>query len=100
MEWGLKDFRIISPHLFSAKANDKEYVFFVNIENHINYKLSKPNHDADFYVILIPNKNGDNLILLTRSDLMAHSECFLDFNWIASNLKKKLRIETDLLHVG
>jgi len=100
MEWGLKDFRIISPHLFSAKANGKEYVFYVNIENHTDYKLSKPTHDADFYAILIPNKKGDNLILLTKSDLMSHSGQFLDFNWIASNLKKKLRIETDLLHVG
>lgn len=92
LAWGMK-VKDVCPPLYTATKGEKENSFWIAIQNHRNSELdiTAPNVEADFAVIIIPNKRGDNLILLKDRDFRELPD--QTFVSIASKLIYKERIE-------
>lgn len=92
LAWGMsvKDVR---PPLYTATKDGKENSFWIAIQNHRNSELNiiAPDVKSDFVVIIIPNKRGDNLILLKDRDFRELPD--QTFVSIASKLIYKERID-------
>ena len=99
LEFGIGDVKVISPFLFSGspKGSNKRYEFHCHSENHVGAKLFIPKF-KDTLFMLIPNKKGDNFIVLKEADLKDKMNGMVDFKTLANVIKYKTRFETNILH--
>ena len=99
LEFGIGDVKVINPFLFTGcpKGSNKRYEFHCQSYNHIDTKIFIPKFN-DTLFILIPNKKGDNFIVLKESDLKDKMDGMVDFKTLANVIKFKSRFETDILH--
>lgn len=101
IEWGLRDIEFLSPQTFSAKKGNRRMSFHVHAENYDkDFTVSVPKFDTDFLLLFIPNKEGDNCVVITRADSWERIESRVDMTWISKKLKRKwnARLKTpDLL---
>jgi len=102
IEWGLRDIEFLSPQTFSACKGTRRMSFHVHAENYDkDFTVSIPKFDTDFLLLFIPNKEGDNCVILTRADTWEKRASRVDMTWIAKKLKRKwnARLQTpDILH--
>jgi hypothetical protein len=102
IEWGLGDVKFLSPQSFSGKKNGRVMTFHVHAENYDkDFTVSVPKFDTDFLLLFIPNKEGDNCVVLTRPDTWERTGQRVDMVWISKKLKRKwnARLKTpDILH--
>ena len=64
--------------------------FTVHAENYDkDFTVSLPRFDTDFLLLFIPNKEGDNCVILTRADSWERREDRVDMVWISKKLKRK-----------
>jgi len=90
IEWGLRDVKFLSPQTFSGSKNGRAMTFTVHAENYDeDFTVSIPKFDTDFLLLFIPNKEGDNCVILTRADSWERRESRVDMTWIARKLKRK-----------
>jgi len=90
MDWGLRDIRFLSPQTFSGKKDGRSMAFFVHSEEYDeDFKISIPHFDTEFLIVFIPNKEGDNCVVLTHADASEKIGCRVEMTWIAQNLKRK-----------
>lgn len=89
--WGMERVSSIPP-IYSAKRAGKEVSFTIDIIEHDDktITLSKKG-ESDYRVIIIPNKVGDNLILLESKDVRGRDA--MTFQELAPLIKYKERIE-------
>lgn len=92
IEWGLGDIKFLGPHSFRASFGGRQFSFHVEHVEHFNTMIDIPVFETDLLLLLITNKRGDNLILLSRKDMMEVMGTSIDFEWVAPFVKKKLRI--------
>lgn len=92
IEWGLGDIEFLSPSSFKAKGKDRKHTFHAIITSHYNTMVDIPVFDEEFLVMLIDNKEGDNLILLTHNDCVDVKGTSVDFHWLAPRIKKKFHV--------
>jgi len=95
IEWGLRDVKITSPSSFSATSMEKRIHFHVFIKNHRNafVDLGVDSVDEGVVLLLIPNKAGDNFVVIKSEDLSSINLRNLSFEEIAKTLKRKRRFE-------
>lgn len=92
LEWGLKVIAF-GPRSFQAVTEDGEIlVISCLIQDHVDSSLIIPKFNNSYLVICIPNKEGDNCVLLTRDDCINHFNQKVTFKWVAKTLRKKFRI--------
>lgn len=92
VEWGLGDIEFPSPYFFSGTFDGKRYTFHAIIVEHFNTMVDIPVFEEDFIFLLIKNKRGDNLILLTKNDCMEVMGTSVDFEWVAPKIKKRIHV--------
>jgi len=64
--------------------------FHVHAENYDkDFTVSIPKFDTDFLLLFIPNKEGDNCVILTRADTWEKRANRVDMVWISKKLKRK-----------
>jgi len=70
LSWGLRIKKSATP-FFVTNKNGKEITFYIEVLNHRNseLELTAPKKDADYAIVIIPNKRGDNLILFKFKEL-------------------------------
>lgn len=90
IEWGLRDIEFLSPQTFSACKKGRRMSFHVHAENYDkDFTVSVPKFDTDFLLLFIPNKEGDNCVILTRPDTWEKIGQRVDMVWISKKLKRK-----------
>jgi len=93
LDWGLRDVKVTSPFSFSARKNGLEMSFKCVIMYHNNGMVMMKKYDEDYLLLLIPNKKGDNFIVLTKEDCEEQMEELVSFEWLAPRIKRKTRFE-------
>jgi hypothetical protein len=90
IEWGLRDLKFLSPQTFSGRKGSREMTFTVHAENYdSDFSVSVPYFETDFLLLFIPNKEGDNCVVLTRADTWEKRGLKVDMTWISKKLKRK-----------
>jgi hypothetical protein len=90
-EWGLRNVKFLSPFSFSASKEGKEITFFVHVQDHTDkHEVSLPLFSEDYLILYIPNKEGDNCVVIDGKDCLG--QLTINFKWIAVFLKRKFRI--------
>jgi len=100
LEWGLNDVKVITPIFFSAKSKDsKEIEFMCSIQNHKDCTVSIPVF-KDILLMLIPNKKGDNFIVLDKKGCEGMMGKVITFKELANAIRRKTRFEAEgnILH--
>lgn len=100
LEWGLSDVKITTPIFFSAKTKKGDEVNFTCVmEDHEEMTVFIPEFDK-FLLMLIPNKNGDNFIVLDKTGCINMVNKRVTFKEIANVIRRKTRFEVtkDILH--
>jgi len=90
MDWGLGDVKFLSPQTFSGKKHGRTMSFFVHAEDYDkDFTISIPNFDTDFLIVFIPNKEGDNCVVLDGAEASEMIGKRVEMTWIANRLKRK-----------
>ncbi len=100
LEWGLSDVKITTPIFFSAKTEMGTDVNFTCVmDDHIDMTVFIPEFDK-FLLMLIPNKKGDNFIVLDKAGCKDIIGKRVTFKEIANAIRRKTRFEVtkDTLH--
>lgn len=97
VEWGLGNIKFLSPYSFSADFDGKTFTFHACQTEHFNTMVDIPEFDEQLMLMLISNKRGDNLILMTHRDCKEVMGTSIDFEWIAPRIKKKMEIKVRAL---
>lgn len=90
LEWGLRDIEFLGPHSFRVGKDGKKMTFYVHGQDHNNYSLDIPDSEEEYYIVFIPNKSGDNCVLLLGDDCRGKT---MTFEELAPLIKRKWRIE-------
>lgn len=90
MEWGLKNVKFVSPFSFCGSKEGKELTFQVSWQDHAeDFSLLIPEFNEQYLIMYIPNKKGDNAVLLTREDCLSSMGSRVNMKWIAERIKTK-----------
>lgn len=90
IEWGLRDVRFLSPQTFSGKKGERTMTFTAAMRNYDkDFMVPIPGFDTNYLILFIPNKEGDNCIILEEKKGVVWNEDKVSLNWIANNLKRK-----------
>lgn len=82
----------LGPSLFSGSKGGKVIKFKLNTSNYdADYMVRIPDTDgSDFVALFVPNKTGDNFVLL-ESSVVPEGGGQVSMQWIADNIKYKTR---------
>jgi len=90
IEWGLRDVKFLSPHSFSASNGTHTWCFYCCLHEYdTNFDLLIPEFDDDYLILSIPNKDGDNCVLLEKTDCAEFMNQKVSMKWIATKIKRK-----------
>lgn len=90
LEWGLRDITFLSPFSFRATKGSVNLTFHCIMTDHDNnLNIFIPKFTEEFLCLYIPNKKGDNTVVLTREDCKDVMGSKVSMQWIADKLKKK-----------
>ena len=93
LEWGMSDVKITTPIFFSAKTQKGDAVNFTCVmEDHKDMTVFIPEFDQ-FLLMLIPNKKGDNFIVLDHKGCESMMNQIVTFKQIANVVRRKTRFE-------
>ena len=101
VEWGLGGVKFLSPHSFSGKKGGVEISFYVHCEEYNeDFSVSIPEFTDDYLIVFIPNKKGDNCVIITKQDCEGKMSSLVNLKWISTKLKRKwdARITAPILH--
>jgi hypothetical protein len=100
LEWGLSDVKVTTPIFFSAKPKKggDSIEFMCVMQDHKDATIDLPVFN-DILLMLIPNKKGDNFIVLDRKGCQSMMGRNITFKELAGAIKRKTRFEvsTDIL---
>ena len=90
MEWGLRDVKFLGPFSFCGKKDNLNLTFHCVMNDHDDdFNVYIPTFTEKFLCLFIPNKEGDNTVVLTREDCKDVMGKKVSMRWIADKLKKK-----------
>lgn len=100
IEWGLSDFKVVSPLSFTAKRKGRELSFFCHISGYGGTSIEIPAFEEDFLMLLIEGKPKDNFIILNRKDIEQSIGQDISLSELPKIIKYKSRFEIkrDILH--
>ena len=81
LDWGLCDVKVTSLLSFSASKNGSGMSFKCVIMYHNNGMVMMKRFDEDYLLLLIPNKKGDNFIVLRKEDCEEEMDNLVSFEW-------------------
>lgn len=88
-EWGLTEVEAVAP-AFAGKSKGKTNKYCVSILDHKDSVIAIPDKGyCDYYIVVITNKRGDNLILL-KGDVRGES---LTFQELVPRIMWKTQVE-------
>jgi len=90
IEWGLRDIKFLSPFSFSGTKNGSEHTFYCIMKDYDKeFNVYIPSFTEQFICITLPNKSGDNSILLSNKDCEHVMGKKVSMLWLSEKLKKK-----------
>lgn len=91
-DWGMR-ITNLNPPFYETEKNEKTYRFWVGLNNHRDsvVDLKTPSKHFDYGVIVIPNKRGDNIVLVNGSDIKGLDS--ISFEALAKIILWKNRID-------
>lgn len=90
LEWGLRDVKFLGPFSFCGSKEDINLTFHCTMNDYdSDFNVFIPSFTEKYICIIIPNKKGDNSVLLTRDDCKGVMGSKVSMQWIAEKLKKK-----------
>lgn len=98
IEWGLRIVEFLDPFSFLAASTRTGVIVSVRCEvleqqrKNGTYCVDMTKPEEEYYIGIIPDKVGDNVVLI-KSDVMKDGCENYAYQWIAENLKAKLRID-------
>ena len=94
IEWGLRDVKFLGPFSFCATKNENKLTFHCTMSDHDkDFKIYIPKFTEQYICVTIPNKKGDNSVLLSREDCEGVMGTRVSMQWIADKLKKKWELK-------
>ena len=94
LEWGLRDVKFLGPFSFCGRKDKVNLTFHCVMNDYdSNFNVFIPSFTEKYICIVLPNKKGDNSVLLTREDCMDVMGGSVSMQWIADKLKKKWAME-------
>ena len=102
MEWGLADFKVVSPYSFTAKRKGKKLSFLCTALKYNKSDIPIGNFSEDFIMILIDGKPKDNFIIVKGSEIESFKGGRISLIDLSKVIKYKTRfyVEGDILHDG
>lgn len=95
IEWGLRDIKFLGPHSFSASKDGRVFEFDVCTSLHDdNFDVMLPTFDREYIIMFIPNKSGDNCVLMTKNDCVEKMGNKVSMKWVADRIKRKWHVRT------
>lgn len=90
MEWGLGNIKFLSPFSFCGSRGGKTMDFHVVFNEYDEvYDIDLPEFNEQFLILLIPNKPGDNTVVLSREDCKEKMGKKVSMAWVATRIKRK-----------
>ena len=90
IEWGLRDIKFLSPHSFSASNGSETWSFYASISDYDdNFDVELPEFEDDYVILFIPNKSGDNCVLMDKASCNMCMGQKVSMKWIAQRIKRK-----------
>ena len=90
MEWGLGNIKFLSPFSFCGTKGESELTFHVSIQDYDKgFNLLLPKFNEQFLILFIPNKSGDNTILLSKEDCEMKMGSLVSMEWLSKYIKRK-----------
>jgi hypothetical protein len=89
-EWGLRDVKFLSPFSFSGNKDGTTFKFHVAVSDYDKeFNVAIPTFTEPFIILFIPNKTGDNCVLLSMDRCSSELGKKVSMQWIADNLSRK-----------
>ncbi len=103
IEWGLRDIEFSAPKLSLPVRGTRPKCLSMSMRRTTIKTSRYPylNSTPIFLLLFIPNKEGDNCVILTRADTWEKRANRVDMTWIAKKLKRKWNANLkapDILH--
>ena len=90
MEWGLRDITFLGPYSFCGRKDNVNLTFHCIMQDYDkDFNVYIPEFSEKFICLVIPNKYGDNSVVLTREDCEPVMKSRVSMHWIAEKLKRK-----------
>lgn len=90
IEWGLRDVKFLSPYSFCGSKDSVNLTFHCIMSDYdSDFNVYIPSFSEKYICIVIPNKSGDNGVVLTHEDCREVMGKKVSMKWIAEKLKKK-----------
>ena len=90
VEWGLRDITFLGPYSFCGTKDNTNLTFHCIMQDYDqNFDVYIPKFDEKFICLVIPNKEGDNSVVLTRDDCKEVMGSKVSLEWIAQKLRRK-----------
>ena len=90
MEWGLKNVKFLSPFSFCGDKDGNTLTFHANIQDYDEgFCVVLPRFEEQFLILSLPNKKGENNVVLTKDDCAEEMGSKVSLEWIAPRIKRK-----------
>ena len=90
IEWGLRDIKFLGPQSFCGSKEGKTWSFFANVSEHDKeFDVFLPKFEDDYVILFIPNKVGDNCVLIDKASCTERMGQKVSMKWIAQRIKRK-----------
>lgn len=90
MEWGLRDVTFLGPYSFCGRKEDINLTFHCIMQDYDpNFDVYIPKFDEKYICLVIPNKTGDNSVLLSKDDCKEVMGSKVSLKWISQKLRRK-----------
>ena len=90
IEWGLRNVKFLSPHSFCASNETDTWSFHTYVSEYdAEFNVFLPEFDDDYIILSIPNKGGDNCVLMDKASCKECMNQKVSMKWIATRIKRK-----------
>jgi hypothetical protein len=90
MEWGLRNIAFLGPYSFCGNKDNVNLTFHCHMQDYDeDFNVYIPQFTEKYIMLIIPNKKGDNSVLLTKDDCADVMGSKVSMKWIANKLRRK-----------
>ena len=90
VEWGLRNITFLGPYSFCGSKDNVNLTFHCNMQDYDeDFDVYIPEFTEKYIMLIIPNKDGDNSVLLTKDDCADVMGSKVSLKWISNKLRRK-----------
>lgn len=101
LEWGLGDIKFLSPFSFSGTKEGRIFHFHVAVSDYDkDFNVFLPLFTEPFIILFIPNKTGDNCVMLAGDRCSRDMGQKVSMQWVANNLSRKWEMKISPISIA